>query len=96
MTPMSLNLAQVQKYIVEPALGVLELNTPAAVQLVMATGMAESGYIYIDQIDADDRPGPAFGLWQMERTTHDDIWRSFLRFEPQLSSRVRRLMAQID
>jgi hypothetical protein len=86
-----LNLYQLREYVVRPALEGAGIGGRAAVQLVMATGMAESGFQYIDQVDRAGRPGPAYGLWQMEEATHDDIWR-WLGFRADLAADVRSRM----
>lgn len=90
---MSLDIAQFRRFIVEPTLRHLGtyragLNSEAAVQLVIATALAESGLKYIDQIDAADKPGPAYGFWQMERATHDDIWRNYLAGRDELIGKL--------
>lgn len=62
--------------IVIPALVVINAYSVAAEQLVMATGMAESLYRHNRQI-VSRKPlayGPARGYWQMEPSTHDDLW----------------------
>ena len=76
-----MNLADIRDYVVLPALKAINLAEPARVQLVLGTGGTESGgYNYLDQTTPG--PGPAYGFWQMERFTHDDIWRSYLAYQP--------------
>lgn len=66
---------QLLTYVIEPALGRLFptiSHTPAGAQLVLGTAIVESGLVYLDQIDKQAKPGPAYGLWQMEKITFDD------------------------
>jgi hypothetical protein len=86
-----LDPCQLRLYVVEPALQQLGLYTPAACQLVVGTALTESRARYLDQIDKDNKPGPAYGLWQMEGPTHDDIWASYLHYQPMLAGAVLRL-----
>lgn len=71
---MSLELEQVRLWVVRPALQRIALWSPAAENLVLGTGLHESHYQYLDQIGAN--PGPAYGLWQMEKATYEDLWGS--------------------
>ena len=57
----------------------------------MGTGAQESRFTYIDQIVSG--PGPAYGLWQMERPTHDDHWRWLSKY-PALHEKVESLLAE--
>lgn len=59
---------------------------------MLATAAHESGgFRFIDQkTNGQDVDGPAYGLFQMERATHDDIWNSFLAFRAELAARVQR------
>lgn len=75
-----MNLADIRDYVVRPALWALGLDQPARVQLVIGTGGTESGYNYLDQTTPG--PGPAYGFWQMEKATHDDLWRNFINYQP--------------
>jgi hypothetical protein len=89
---MSLNLFQVREYIVRPALEHIGQGRPEAVQLVMATGAAESGFQFVDQVNrGEERPGPAYGPWQAEAATVHDIWR-WLALRPSLARTVRERM----
>lgn len=70
---MSLDIRQLHRFVVRPALERINLAGLAAERLVIGTGLTESGLSAIDQRERAtvDRPGPAFGLFQMERATHD-------------------------
>lgn len=71
-----LNLSQVKNLIVIPTLAALpsRWNSPAAVNLLVGTVVAESSATYLHQLGT----GPAIGLWEMEPATHDDCWNTFL------------------
>lgn len=86
-----MDLGDVRREWIEPALKFLPdaLNTPARVQLVLGIGNKETQYRYLRQIGG----GPALGPWQMEPATHDDMWRNFIRYRPELQSAALRLLA---
>lgn len=69
------------------------IDRDAAVELLLGTAAHESGLRALDQITgASDRTlGPAFGLYQIEPRTHDDVWDSYLRHRPRLAERVAAL-----
>lgn len=94
MSSAGLDLRQLRGYVVVPVLNALGLYSKASERLVLATGLVESGYRYLDQIErgGDQRPGPARGLWQMEAATHKDIWDRFLKYKPDLAARIRPMM----
>ena len=52
-----------------PALQRIGAWSPAAEELVLGTGLQESGFRYLQQIS-----GPAVGLFQMEPATVRDLW----------------------
>lgn len=88
---LGLDLQQVRQWIVKPTLEYLGLWSLSAERLVLGTAVHESRLRYIDQIDKYNRPGPAFGLWQMEGPTHADLYNSFLSYQPELKLKVTRL-----
>lgn len=58
------------------------LWSPAAEELLMATSAQESHLgQYRHQIN-----GPALGIYQMEPGDHDDIWKNFLAYKPELAA----------
>lgn len=66
---------QLLQYVIRPALLRLEAfipHTRRAERLVLGTAITESGLQYLDQVDKLAKPGPAYGLWQMEKITFDD------------------------
>lgn len=75
-----INLAQLRALVVKPALTDLGLYSEAAEELLIGTGLAESGFVYLRQLP----DGPALGFWQMEPATHDDLWENWLRFRVEL------------
>lgn len=85
-------LKQYRDYIVEPALEAIGLNSQARMRLVIGTGLQESNLHYIDQLDKAERPGPAYGVFQMEKATHEDIWRNFLSKKTHIRDRLDALM----
>lgn len=87
---MGLNVEQFSKYIVRPVLQGLGLYSLAAERLLIGTALAEGGLHYIDQVErgGDKKPGPAYGVYQMERATHEDLWDNFLKFKPQIVDRI--------
>lgn len=95
MTTYGMDVLQFADYVVQPANMRLSLNTLAADRLVLGTALTESGLFYIDQLDpGDDDPGPAYGLFQMEQATHDDIWTNYLRYKPELAEKVLPMAAR--
>ena len=56
-----------------------------AENLILGTAAEESAYgKYTVQIGG----GPARGKFQMEKATHDDIWKNFLKYKPRLAKLV--------
>ena len=56
-----------------------------AENLILGTAAQESAYgKYTVQIGG----GPARGKFQMEKATHDDIWKNFLKYKPRLAKLV--------
>lgn len=86
-----LDPSQFLRYIIRPVLGRLELGGRSAEALTLGTDMYESKLQYIDQIEkgGDKAPGPAYGLGQMEKPTHDDIWENYLKWRSPLNALVR-------
>ena len=80
-----MNLTQVKTLAVIPALTALgnalhALDVPAAIPLLVGTGLVETDYAFLAQFPT----GPAAGFWQMEwglaTTTYEDCWTNFLNF----------------
>ena len=77
-----MNAQDLKDYVVVPTLKRITKFIPFtdnAVDMVLGTGAQESNFNYLDQTTPG--PGPAYGIYQMERATHDDhvrwlTWRS--------------------
>lgn len=74
--------------VIRPTLQGLGLWSAAAERLLLGTALAESGLRRLKQVR-----GPALGLFQMEPATHEDLWKSYLRFRPQWAARLGGLTA---
>ena len=68
-----MNNDNIKKHIITPALQAINSYSDDRLDMVFVTGAAESLYKHVRQIK-----GPALGWFQMERKTHDDLWRNFL------------------
>jgi hypothetical protein len=66
------------------------LWSPNAVELIVMTAAHESRLEYRRQFGN----GPAMGLIQMEGATHDDIWTNYLKYQPDLASKVRQTLGR--
>ncbi len=84
-----LNLTQLKQLIVKPALTLIGLDTPVAINLVTGTAVVESKVEYLHQVGS----GPALGLWQMEPATERDCWTNYLKFNASLMEKVEALLA---
>lgn len=69
-----LDLRQLRKLVVGPALRGIGLWSQTAENLIIGTGLAESRYEFLSQWPT----GPAIGYWQMEKSTHSWIWGEYL------------------
>ncbi|QCE34127.1 hypothetical protein FAI40_01565 [Acetobacteraceae bacterium] len=87
-----LNLHQFKNLVVRPALESLKIGGLAAVNLVTGTALAESGLVYLTQMD----DGPALGLFQMESKTHDDIWKNFLPNKLKLKANLQGMVNSLQ
>lgn len=89
-----MNPRQFDLFVIRPVLETLDPlipNSEAARRLLLGTAMHESGGLtYIDQVTGagDTQLGPAYGLYQIEPATHDDVYANFLRYKPALEQRV--------
>lgn len=80
---------QFREFIVRPTLQYMGLWSLAAENLVVGTAIQESGLRFVDQLSPG--PGPAYGIYQMERATHDDLLRWVQRERPDLAGRLEAL-----
>lgn len=79
-----LYVPDVRELVVRPSQLRLGMWSQEAENIVVGIGLAESRLERLDQ--STPGPGPAYGLWQMEKLTHDDLWVTYL---PQLPEHVR-------
>ena len=82
-----IDVKQFRELIIRPALKKIKLWSPAAEELLLGTALQESRLMYIKQLGT----GPACGVFQMEPATHDDIWKNYLKFKPDLAQEVMKL-----
>ncbi|MBF0401309.1 MAG: hypothetical protein HQL90_11125 [Magnetococcales bacterium] len=76
---------QFERYVIQPALELLQLDSPAARALMLGTAAQESGLgHYLRQVGG----GPAMGVFQMEPATYHDIWRNFIAYKPAIQARL--------
>ena len=83
---------ELRYHVIRPTLNAIGLWTKTAENLLLATCAHESlsGY-YLKQ-----RKGPALGIFQIEPTTHTDVWRNYLTYRPPLAEKVNTLLAAKD
>ena len=88
----SLETDQLLELVIIPTLKYLNMDSPAAQNLLLGTAAHESAMgRYIKQIR-----GPALGIYQVEPATHDDIWINYLKYRPELAAKVRSLIPAFD
>jgi hypothetical protein len=76
---------QLRAVVIQPALNLIGLYSVDAEELLIATCAIESyGGTYLVQSGG----GPAKGIFQMESTTHDDLWHRLEKRYPDLLQRV--------
>ncbi|MBP2301291.1 hypothetical protein [Azospirillum picis] len=100
-TPPGLSPRHLALFVVRPTLSMLSgpdvpgIASDASVELLLGTIAQESGFRALDQITgpADRTIGPAYGLYQIEPATLDDLHDNFLRFRPTLAARLAGLAA---
>ncbi|MZR30883.1 hypothetical protein [Sneathiella litorea] len=73
--------------VVRPTLTALQMGGEAAENLVLGTGLVESGFRALRQVK-----GPALGVYQCEPATYDDILR-YLERREDIARRLRPLAA---
>lgn len=82
-----MNLSQIRDQVIVPALTQIGYNDPAAVRLVLGTGLIESNYEALAQYG-----GPALGFWQMEPATANDLWTNYIMPRAHFLPKVYDLM----
>src|SRR5262245_8752267 len=87
-----LYIGHVRELVIMPSLRVfpLEMQTAAAVELLVGTALVESGCEYLKQglHTVTDGQGVALGLWQCEPATFEDIWINYLAYHPELGEAI--------
>ncbi len=73
-----INLRQYKEHVLLPVLTALEMNTPAAVDLMVGTALQESQLHYLVQLEG----GPGIGFYQMEPATAEDIVYRYAQNKP--------------
>lgn len=68
---MGLDVKQYTEFVLRPTCEYLGLYSRAAEMLLLGTAAQESHFTYLDQLTPGD--GPAYGIFQMEEPTHDDL-----------------------
>lgn len=77
---MGIDIDQLVQYVIRPTLSQLGMRSLAAERLLVGTALTESRLQYLHQIK-----GPAVGIYQMEPFTHDDLWETFLEYNPKFA-----------
>ncbi len=64
----------------EEVLKELDMYSKEAVDLIVATGKAETGYRHLEQMGG----GPALGFFQIEKNTIDDVLKNYAGYRPHI------------
>ena len=85
---MSYNYTQFKACIVDSTLLDIDLYSPEASILLLATMAQESNFgTYLHQIR-----GPAISPYQIEPATHKDIWDNYLKYRPELAANLANIV----
>ncbi len=85
---MGIDANQLRRYVIRPALSLLDMGSPAAEALLLGTAAQESHCgRYLHQLGN----GPALGIFQMEPATYRDIWDNYIRYRPKIQERLADL-----
>jgi hypothetical protein len=77
-----IRVSDLREHVIRPTLKLLNMGSLAAENLLLGTCAQESRLgTYLKQ-----RNGPALGIYQIEPATHDDLWKNFISFHPDLLS----------
>lgn len=87
-----IDVHQYNDYIVTPTLTQIAWYSNSARNLLIGTALQESKFFWIDQTIPG--PGPAFGPYQMERATCDDLWDRYLPRHPDLLKVVQAMLGE--
>jgi len=76
--------SDLRKWVVRPTLQKMNLWSESAEQLIMGTAAQESRLgTFLKQIE-----GPALGIYQIEPTTHQDLWTNYLSYRPEKAALI--------
>lgn len=84
-----IHAADLQTLVIRPALMAIGLHSDASERLLVGTAATESTVGTVTRLR--QTVGPALGIFQIEPATHQDVWRNYLAFRPELAARVRAL-----
>lgn len=92
-----MNPKHLRLFVIRPTLKRAGLWSRAAEDLVLGTAAAESGFKALDQVTGltDEVLGPAFGLYQIEPATHNDLWKNCLVYNPAARAHAESHLAPI-
>jgi len=75
-----MNANQLRELIIRPTLKKIGFSSDNAEELLLFTCAVESDFgYYIAQVG-----GSALGIYQCEPDTHEDIWKNYIRFRPEI------------
>ena len=82
---MGIDSNQLLRYVIKPALTLLDMASPAAEALLLGTAAQESHCgRYLHQLGN----GPALGIFQMEPATYHDIWENYIAYRPKIQKQL--------
>ena len=85
---MGIDANQLRRYVIRPALTLLDMGSPAAEALLLGTAAQESHCgRYLHQLGN----GPALGIFQMEPATYRDIWDNYIRYRSEIQTKLSAL-----
>ncbi|ABM03600.1 conserved hypothetical protein [Psychromonas ingrahamii 37] len=89
-----MNKAQVfRETVIQPVLARLGEENLAAEELLLGTAVQESlNFMYRRQVGE----GPAKGYFQMEPSTHNDIWDNYLKYRQALANDILSFLSNVN
>lgn len=90
----SQSMSLIKRTIIVPALSMMPsyMSTASSIVGLAGVGGVESNYVTRYQFGN----GPARGFWQMEKFTHDDIWATFMPYNPDIAQSVKNILNGIQ
>lgn len=87
-----INSNELRLRVIRATLNAIDLYSPAAENLLLATCAHESllGY-FLKQ-----HQGTALGIYQIEPATHTDLWQNYLNYRPELTTKINTLTRAYD